>query len=281
MARVKGAIEIRDEQGSDGWHRARLGNVTGSEAKKVIRKFTDTDRDKVIRSLLDVKMLSAKLKTTDEFLDLCAKWEESPLEMFEQAGVWPPESMERLMYRRTRVAERLTGMESNPVFNTKAMQWGSYSEPLARAKYQLITHNQVDEAYFMLHPELRCGASPDGKVTDIKTGELGALEIKCLETHNHLYKIMKQRKMPMDYFVQVQMEMWIMDVDFCDFVGYDSRLKGKLDIFIDRIERDDDFIDNVLEPEIRAFLEEVGKDERYFRYVMDKGFDDEEKEETE
>lgn len=274
MSRVKGAYEVKEPQRSEGWLRARLGNVTGSDAKKVIRTFTDADRDRAIRKILEVKMLSAKLKTTDSYLDLCALWEENPLALFEQAEMRPPESMERLMYRRTRVAERLTGLESSQIFQTQAMKWGEYSEPLARAKYQLVTKNLVEEAVFTLHPELRCGASPDGKVTDFESGELGVLEIKCLDTHNHLYKIMKKREMPEDYFVQVQMEMWIMDVDFCDFVGYDSRLKGKLDIFIQRIERDNDFIDNVLEPEIIAFLDEVDKDERYFRYIMDKGFEE-------
>ena len=276
MARVTGAIEVKEPQRSEGWFRARLGNITGSDAKKIIRKFTDTDRDKAIRKILDVKILTAKLKTTEPYLELCALWEENPLEVFAQAEMRPPESMERLMYRRTRVAERLTGLESGQVFQTQAMKWGEYAEPLARAKYQLLTHNLVEEAYFTLHPELRCGASPDGKVTDIETGEVGVLEIKCLETHNHLYKIMRQRKMPDDYFVQVQMEMWLMNVDYCDFVGYDSRLKGKLDIFVERIERDNEFIDNVLEPEVIAFLEEVDKDERYFRYVMDKGFTEDE-----
>lgn len=276
MARVIGAIEVKEPQRSEGWFRARLGNITGSDAKKIIRKFTDSDRDKAIRKILDVKILTAKLKTTEPYLELCALWEESPLEVFAQAEMRPPESMERLMYRRTRVAERLTGLESGQAFQTQAMKWGEYAEPLARAKYQLITHNLVEEAYFMLHPELRCGASPDGKVTDIETGEVGVLEIKCLETHNHLYKIMKQRKMPDDYFVQVQMQMWLMNVDYCDFVGYDSRLKGKLDIFVERIERDNDFIDNVLEPEVIAFLEEVDKDERYFRYIMDKGLSESE-----
>ena len=276
MARAKGGIEVKEPQRSRGWIQARLGNVTGSDAEKVIRTFTDSDRDKAIRKILDVKLLSAKLKTSDEYLQLLDVWERSPLELFESAEMRPPESMTRMQYRRTRVAERLTGLETLQMFSTAAMKWGEYSEPLARAKYQLLTRNLVDEAYFTLHPQLRCGASPDGKVTDIETGELGVLEIKCLETHNHLYKIMKQRKMPRDYFVQVQMEMWIMDVDYCDFVGYDSRLKGKLDIFVERIERDNDFIDNVLEPEIIAFLEEVDRDERYFRYVMDKGFEEDE-----
>lgn len=278
MARVVGAIEIREEQRSEGWFRARLGNVTGSDAKKVIRTYTDTDRDKCIRKILDVKMLSAKLKTTDEYLELCELWELNPLALFEQAEITPPESMERLMYRRMKVAERLTGLESSQVFQTKAMLWGEYSEPLAKAKYQLETKNLVEESYLTLHPTLRCGASPDGKVTDFETGEIGVLEIKCLETHNHLYKIMKKREMPQDYFVQVQMEMWLTDTDFCDFVGYDSRLKGKLDIFIQRIERDNDFIDNVLEPEIIAFLDEVDRDERYFRYIMDKGLKEDEAE---
>jgi hypothetical protein len=84
---------------------------------------------------------------------------------------------------------------------------------------------------------------------------------------------MRTQEVPDDYFVQMQMEMWLANVDYCDFVGYDSRLPGKLDVFIKRVKRDDFYIDNVLEPEIIAFLEEVDKDERFFRMKARTGFD--------
>lgn len=272
MTRVLNAIVIDAPQRSAQWFDARLGNVTGSKAKEVIRDVDGIDLKNVaIRKILNIYAVNAKVKDSEEYQDLLAK---SGLELFKQAGLEIPESGARLMYRKTRVAERLTRMDASAgQFVSKAMQWGQANERLALAEYQLVTKNKVDEAFFLLHPELRCGASPDGHVTDTVTGELGVLEIKCLESHNHLYNIAMLQEVPEEYLVQCQMEMWLANVDFCDFVGYDSRLPGKLNIFIKRIQRDDNFIDNVLEPEIRAFLEQVDKDERYFRMMSRKGFE--------
>src|SRR5690606_35195446 len=100
---------------------------------------------------------------------------------------------------------------------------------------------------------------------DVQTGQLGVIECKCLETHNHLYKIIKKQEIPDDYMVQIHMEMWISDRDFCDFIGYDPRVPGKLNIFIKRVWRDDYYINNVLEPEVTRFLQECDNEERYFR----------------
>ena len=270
MSRVTNAIEITAPQRSEQWFKARLGNVTGSQAKNVIRELTPDALAPAFRKLLGVKMLTQSVKNSPSYLELSTK---NPFELLELAELGIPESTNRISYRKTRVAERLTGYQEDETFPSKAMQWGTINEPLAIAKYQMVTENVVDEAYFLLHPELRCGASPDGKVTDTVTGELGVLEVKCLNTHNHLYKILQTQKMPDDYFVQVQMEMWLANVDYCDFVGYDSRLPGKLDIFIERVKRDNDFIDGTLEPEIRAFLDEVDRDERRFRALIYRGFE--------
>lgn len=272
MSRVLNAIVIDAPQRSAEWFDARLGNVTGSKAKEIIRDVSTVELKNVaIRKILNIYAVNAKVKDSQEYQDLLAM---NGVELFKMAGIDIPETAARIMYRKTRVAERLTRMDASAgQFVSKAMQWGQANERLALAEYQLVTKNKVDEAYFLLHPELRCGASPDGHVTDTVTGELGVLEIKCLESHNHLYNIAKTQEVPEEYVVQCQMEMWLANVDFCDFVGYDSRVPGKLNIFIKRIQRDDDFIDNVLEPEIRAFLEEVDKDERYFRMMSRKGFE--------
>lgn len=271
MTRVLNAIVIDAPQRSAEWFDARLGNVTGSKAKDVIRYIEDvTMKNAAIRAILNIKAVTAAVRESPEYNELLEK---SGVELFTMAEMEIPESAARLMYRKTRVAERLTRMPPQETFVSKAMQWGQANERLALAEYQLVTKNKVDEAYFLLHPTLRCGASPDGHVTDTVTGEYGVLEIKCLESHNHLYNIAMMKEAPEEYIVQCQMEMWLANVDFCDFVGYDSRVPGKLKIFIQRIRRDDDFIDNILEPEITAFLEQVDKDERYFRMLSRTGFE--------
>lgn len=271
MSRVRDAIIVNYPQRSPEWHAARLGNVTGSDGKKAVREVGVLDKNAAIRYLLNVKQLNASVKASPEYMVL---QEKSGAEIYALAGLELPNNETRTMYKRVKVAERLTGMavESNK-FVSSAMAWGQMNERLAISKYQLRTGNRVTEAFFMLHPELRCGASPDGHVVDSMTGERGVIECKNLETHNHLYKIMQTQQVPDDYYVQIQMEMWIADVDYCDFIGYDSRVPGHLDLFIKRVKRDDTYIDTILEPEIRAFLEEVDRDERYFRMMARKGFD--------
>ena len=271
MARVLNAIVIDAPQRSAEWFDARLGNVTGSKAKEAIRNVEGIDlKNQAIRAILNIRAVTAGVRESEEYQELLAK---DGLTLFKMAELEIPDNPKRVMYRKTRVAERLTRMPPQETFVSKAMQWGQANERLALAEYQLVTKNKVDEAYFLLHPELRCGASPDGHVTDTVTGEYGVLEIKCLESHNHLYNIAQTQEVPEEYVVQCQMEMWLANVDFCDFVGYDSRVPGKLKIFIKRIRRDDFFIDEILEPEIRLFLSEVEKDERYFRMLSRTGFE--------
>lgn len=271
MARVTNAIVIDAPQRSEKWFAARLGNVTGSKGKDAIRSVEGIDaKHAAIRAITGQKALSAKYKLEPEYNSFISK---TGYELYKQAGLELPNNEKRISYMRTRVAERLTGMSSETdKFVSQAMLWGQQNERLAQAKYQIATGNKVDEAFFLLHPELRCGASPDGNVTDVVTGEIGVLEIKCLETWNHLYKIMQKQEVPEEFLVQIQMEMWLSNTDFCDFVGYDSRVPGKLDIFIKRVRRDDWFIDEVLEPEIRIFLDEVDRNEAFFRIKAREGF---------
>lgn len=257
-------IRVNADQRSPEWHRARLGNVTGSEAKDTFLEVSTTTQYAAIRKLLDIKAVTEKIKALPEFQEYMEK---DPFELLDLADMRPPESAKRELYRKTRVAERLTGLPANPEgkFATYEMKWGTVNEAAAIMEYRLKTNNVVKEAPFMLHPTLRCGASPDGEVTERSTGLAGVLEVKCLASHNHLYEIIKKQQVPEEFMVQIHMEMWISGTDFCDFIGFDPRLPGQLEVFIKRVERDDDYINNVLEPQVTRFLSEVDKEEKYFR----------------
>ena len=259
-------IRTAHAQGTPEWHRVRLGNVTGSETENTYLDISQAAQYSAIRELLGVKSITAKVKETQEFLDL---FKMNPFELFEKAEMKPPESAKRELYRKTRVAERITGLPSNPegIFATYAMKWGVANESLAIAKYKMKTGNIVKPAPFLLHPTLRVGASPDGEVIERYTGLVGVLEVKCLATHNHLYDIIKGKEVPERFLVQIHTEMWISGTDFCDFVGFDPRLPGKLEIFIKRVHRDDKYLDETLIPNVTRFLDEVDREERYFRMM--------------
>lgn len=262
LERVK-PIYVNAEQRSAQWFAARLGNVTGSDADKSFLNISDAAKSAVIRNIMDVKTLTPKIKDSDEFHKL---WNRNALDLFEETGEKVPESEERKKYRQRLVAERLIGMPVDENrFLTPAMKWGMLQEKDAINQYILRTGNIVAEAPFLRHPDMRCGASPDGLVVDRETGLLGVLEVKCLNPDNHLYKVIKREEIPEEYIVQIHMEMWISGRDFCDFIGYDPRVPAGLQLFVKRYERDDEYIETVLEPSVRRFLDECGRDERFFR----------------
>jgi len=248
-------------QGSSEWHQARVGNVTGSEAKDALYDVGITQINALWREIYGGSVTKA-VKESQEYQDFIAR---EPMELFAEYGQVPKEPGARVTYRRHKVAERLTGQAIEQPRPSRDMIWGTVTEPLAKAKYALLTGNLITDAPFLLHPELRAGASPDGFITETSTGLLGVAECKCLRTHNHLYDILKLKEVPEEYMVQIHMEIWISGRDFCDFIGYDPRLPNGLDIFVKRVYRDDKYIDQILEPQIRLFLDDVKKDETYFR----------------
>lgn len=269
LVNIKPTIVPYDQR-TEEWRQARLGNVTGSRGKDTYLTVSLTEINAAIRALTGLKAINAAYKKTPEYEQFLAR---DPFELLEEAGMQVTESEKRRKYRQTRVSERLTGIDGEPEkFVTYDMKWGTINEDLAIAKYKLKTGNVVDTAYFGLHPLIRAGASPDGHVTDRETGEIGVLECKCLRSDNHLYEIMKYGKVPEDYIVQCYMEMWIYNVQFCDFVGYDSRLPGKLDMFITRIERDEEKMREVV-TQVCRFLDECDRDERYFRMMSRVGWE--------
>lgn len=259
-------IPVKHPQRSPEWYKAREGNVTGSCAEKVMEYSTRTTK----KQFEEAELLIASRDDLD--LEVMERLkEEYPIEYLIQAGVDVSENKGRADYREKLVAERITGQgEQERVFATEAMKWGVVMEAEARRYYMATSECIVDEAPYLMHPELMCGASPDGFATDTSTGEVGNLEIKCLLSRNHLYKIIRDGVMPNDYFPQVQMQMWIANLDWCDFVGYDPRVKNGLRLAIIRIPRDDFYIDHVLEPAVTRFLDECDRDQKQFYAIMHK-----------
>lgn len=253
-------IVVQAPQRSKEWFDSRLGNVTASNVSKTMEYYAVTKAN-LNKSIEYYQLNSASF--TQEWTERMLN--EFPVEFCLRAGVELKEQAARMNYRRGIVAERITGMPADlDPYVSKDMVWGQMLEPEARTMYLLLTKNKVQDAPLMLHPELMCGASPDGLVIDIKTGELGTLEIKCLRSANHLYKVIQADEVPDDYHDQIQMQMWMTGRDWCDFVAYDSRVKEGLHIFIKRVEYDEFYVENVLVPSIERFLDECDQDERKF-----------------
>ena len=159
-------------------------------------------------------------------------------------------STSRENYMAQLVCERLTGKPAES-FTNSAMQWGTDTEPLARAAYEAKMDVLVDEVGFIDHPSIvNSGASPDGLV-----GADGLIEIKCPNTATHIDTLLNQA-VPKKYADQIFWQMACTNRDWCDFVSYDPRLPPDLQLFIKRIPRDNQYI-RLLESEVTEFLQET------------------------
>jgi putative phage-type endonuclease len=159
------------------------------------------------------------------------------------------ESASRKNYKMELVVQRLTGKVGES-FTNAAMEWGTEQEPFARMAYEAHTGTFVKEEGFVDHPTIEgFGCSPDGIV-----GE-GLIEIKAPNTANHIETVL-ENKPPSKYIPQMQCQMACTGAKWCDFVSFDPRVPEDLQLFVVRVERDQEYIDS-MEVEVKQFLSEV------------------------
>ena len=159
------------------------------------------------------------------------------------------ESASRKNYKMELVVQRLTNKVGES-FTNAAMEWGTEQEPFARMAYEAHTGTFVKEEGFVDHPTIEgFGCSPDGIV-----GE-GLIEIKAPNTANHIETVL-ENKAPSKYIPQMQCQMACTGAKFCDFVSFDPRVPEDLQLFVVRVERDQEYIDS-MEVEVKQFLSEV------------------------
>jgi putative phage-type endonuclease len=159
------------------------------------------------------------------------------------------ESASRKNYKMELVVQRLTG-KAGESFTNAAMEWGTEQEPFARMAYEAHTGTFVKEEGFVDHPTIEgFGCSPDGIV-----GE-GLIEIKAPNTANHIETVL-ENKAPSKYIPQMQCQMACTGAKWCDFVSFDPRVPEDLQLFVVRVERDQEYIDS-MEVEVKQFLSEV------------------------
>jgi putative phage-type endonuclease len=159
-------------------------------------------------------------------------------------------STSRDNYMAQLVCERMTNTIAESYSNS-AMQWGTETEPLARAAYEAHADVLVDEVAMITHPTIEAaGASPDGLV-----GDSGLVEIKCPNTATHIDTLLTQT-VPGKYNIQMQWQMACTGRQWCDFVSFDPRLPKELQLFVKRVARNDELIAD-LEMEVILFLTEL------------------------
>lgn len=157
---------------------------------------------------------------------------------------------DRANYASQLVTERLTGLPQGS-FTNAAMQWGTETEPQARAAYAFSISEPVVETGFHPHPTIAMsGASPDGLV-----GERGLIEIKCPNTTTHI-ETLRGGNIDRKYLLQMMWQMACTEREWCDFASFDPRLPDAMQLHVRRVERDDELIAEI-EAEVTAFLAEI------------------------
>lgn len=156
----------------------------------------------------------------------------------------PSKQAKKYMYQLA--GERVAG-SSEEGFKSLYMNRGNEVEAEARAYYELITGNTVKQVGVVYkNDEKLFSCSPDGLVADE-----GGIQIKCPSMAVHVEYLING-KLPTDYFVQMQGELFVTERKWWDFVSYYPCLNP----LIIRVERDDSFISK-FEPELIKFCKEL------------------------
>jgi hypothetical protein len=171
--------------------------------------------------------------------------------------------------------QRLT---SGHRFSNKHTEWGKQAEPIALAEYKTIREQQGFVVFgrdlgLVVNPSFPyLAASPDW-FTELKKGnqvECGLVEVKSLSKHANLkpceaaefcdFFSYENGKLQIDtshsYYYQIQGQMAVCGVDWCDLVVWTP--KGITSSDVQRIQRDTVFWSNIL-PTLTNF---------YFRYLL-------------
>lgn len=196
-------MDLNVEQGTEEWHKARLGKVTASSLYKVLAK------------------------TKNGY------------------------GIDRQNYLLQLILERVR-QEKTDSYTSADMLWGIEQEPFARAAYEAAKEVMVEEVGFIQHPTIEmAGASPDGVVAPN-----GIIEIKCPSSKTALECWLSNSLVDKKHFAQVQWTMCCTNSQWCDYIVFDPRLPKDAQLFIHRVERDDEWIKQA-EKEVIKFLEEV------------------------
>ena len=112
-------------------------------------------------------------------------------------------------------AQRITGHVEE--VSCKAFDRGHFDEPIARDLYS-ETYRPMKECGFITNDKLgfMIGMSPDGLID-----EDGLAEIKS-RLQKFQVQTIAMNKMPMDFLLQVQSQLFVSERKFCEFISYSN-----------------------------------------------------------
>jgi putative phage-type endonuclease len=143
-------------------------------------------------------------------------------------------SLTRDNYRAQLILERITGIEKESGFQSKAMERGIELEPEARALYDTVKNVMVEPVGFIQHPTIaNAGCSPDGLV-----GDDGMVQFKCPYPATHI-EWLTRGGVPTEHRRQMAFELSCFpERKWSDFVSYCPDMPDHLRLFVARMWRD-------------------------------------------
>ncbi|AOY93883.1 hypothetical protein BKK79_00765 [Cupriavidus sp. USMAA2-4] len=137
--------------------------------------------------------------------------------------------------------ERVAGAPLDSGYETWQMRRGHDLEPDARIAHQADIGIYVQPVGIVLTEDRCFGASADGWI-----GDDGGAEYKCLVSPEELRTTLIDHDLQ-KYTDQVQGNLWLSNRQYWDFCIYCPALKPIKEFFRWRIQRDDDYIDAMVE----------------------------------
>lgn len=162
-----------------------------------------------------------------------------------------------LGYAMDLARERMGGSAPSK-FQNAAMRTGTEQEPIARAMYERLTGNLVDEVGFFTTDDGLFGLSPDGLTDDD-----GVLEIKTMVSSDTLFTAVAEGDLSA-YADQCNGYLWLLGRKWVDLVLWIPDMQRMI---IKRIERDESAIES-LESDLMAFSALVTEYENKLRNAL-------------
>lgn len=197
--------------------------------------------------------------TASRMHDVMVERERGEFKSGPRKGQPKPQPLALVNYAYQLAAERLT-MKPRKQVKAAALAWGQTVEPAAVAAYQAETGFIVTLAEFTVHPQYDfIGASPDFLV-----GDDGGGEIKSPESSEvHLETLLTG--LPQEHIEQIQGGLWVTNRQWWDFVSYHPDFPPEHRIYIQRIQRDGEYIEKLeaaclqMEADVKNILSELQK----------------------
>lgn len=197
--------------------------------------------------------------TASRMNDVMVERERGEFKSGPRKGQQKPQPKALTDYAHQLAAERLT-MRPRKQVKAAALAWGQTVEPAAVAAYQAETGVIVTPAEFTLHPLYDfIGASPDFLV-----GDDGGGEIKSPESSEvHLETLLTG--LPPEHIEQIQGGLWVTGRKWWDFVSFHPDFPDSHRIYIQRIPRDDEYIERLesaclqMEADVQAILAQLNR----------------------